>query len=299
MSASRLRSLTVVLVFLLSVVALSSAQTKASCQFHSLTAPSSSSFGLMQGINDYGTVVGSAAKAGAPGQFVGATVFSSGSTTFYSVPNSYSTGFSKRNDSGITVGSYADYNYPQHNQHGIVLHGSTLVKVNYPGAINTGLTGINKWGSIVGYGQMSGSAQTGFKLVNGSYQKIAFPGFSSSTTPMAISDTGVIVGTYDVYSPTVHGFVFANGTYRKFDYPATNVNTYLYDVNASGEIVGDYLVNTSGTFAQGFIYKNGAFKTVNYPGATNTQVWGLSNKGVIVGNWSNLYTQGAFTAVCQ
>ena len=298
MSASRLLSLTVVLVFLLSVVALSSAQTKASCQFHSLTAPSGSSFGLMTGINDYGTAVGAAAKAGAPGQFVGATVFSSGGTTFYSVPNSYNTSFSKRNDSGVVVGAYTDNNYPQNNAHGLVLHGSTLAKVNYPGAVNTALTGINKWGSIVGYGQGNGTS-TGFKLVNGSFHQIAFPGFSNSTMPMAISDTGVVVGSYDVYSPTLHGFVFANGTYRKLDYPATNAKTYLYDVNASGEIVGDYLVNTSGTFAQGFIYKNGAFKTVNYPGATNTQVWGLSNKGVIVGNWSNLYTQGAFTAVCQ
>lgn len=272
-----------------------SAQTKASCQFHSLTAPNGSSFGMMQGINDYGTVVGSAAKAGAPGQFVGATVYSSGGTSFYSVPNSYNTSFSKRNDSGIVVGAYTDNNYPQNNSHGIVLHGSTLVKINYPGAIDTALTGINKWGSIVGYGQGSGTS-TGFKMVNGSYHKIAYPGFATSTMPQAISDTGVIVGMYDVYSPLTHGFVYANGTYKKLDVPFANYGTYLYDVNASGVIVGDYL--TSGP-TQGFIYKNGGFKTVNYPGATQTTVWGINNKGIVVGNWSNLYTGGAFTAVCQ
>ncbi len=252
----------------------------------------------MTGINDYGTVVGAAAKGGSPGQFVGATVFSNRGTTFYSVPNSYNTSFSKRNDSGVEVGAYTDNNYPQNNSHGFVLHGSTLVKVSYPGAVNTALTGINKWGSIVGYGQ-GNATSTGFKLINGAYQKIAYPGFATSTMPQAISDTGVIVGTYDVFSPMTHAFVYANGTYKKLDYPATNVSTYLYDINGSGEIVGDYLVNTSGTFAQGFIFKNGTFKTINYPGATNTQVWGLSNKGVVVGTWSNLYTRGAFTAVCQ
>ncbi len=179
-----------------------------------------------------------------------------------------------------------------------MVHGSTLVKVDYRGAFNTSLTGINKWGAIVGWGQTGATAQTGFKLVNGGFQKIAFPGFSTSTVPLAISDTGVIVGTYDVYSPQVHGFVYSGGSYKKLDYPGTNVSTYLYDVNSSGEIAGDYLL-ASGSFAQGFIYKNGVFKTVNYPGATNTQVWGLNNKGVVVGNWSNLYTKGAFMAVCQ
>jgi len=299
MSAPRLLCATAIGVLLLSIIPLSFAQTNASCRFHSLTAPSGSSFGLMQGINDYGTVVGSAAKAGAPGLFVGATVYSNGSTTFYSVPNTYSTGFSRRNDSGIVVGAYADYTYPQHYSHGLVLHGSTLVKVNYPGAVSSGLAGINKWGSMVGNATLPGGAITSFKLANGKYEKIGYPGFASSTQLTAISDTGAIVGFYDVYSPQVHGFVYSNGTYKKLDYPATNVSTYLYDVNASGEIVGDYLANTSGSFAQGFIYKNGTFKTVSYPGATNTQLWGLSNKGVVVGNWSNLYTQGAFTAVCQ
>lgn len=298
MSVSCLLSATAVLVLLVSIAPLSSAQTKASCQFHSLTAPSGYSFGMMTGINDYGTVVGSANKGSSPGLFIAATVYSSGGVSFYSVPNSYSTGFSQRNDSGINVGAYADFTVPQHNSHGIVLHGSTLVKVNYPGAFNTGLSGINKYGSIVGSGQTGANVQVGFKLVNGSFQKIAFPGFSTSTIPIAISDTGVIVGIYNVYSPQVHGFVDANGTYRKFDYPASNASTYLYGINSSGEIAGDYLL-AGGSFAQGFIYKNGVFKTVNYPGATATQVWGLSNKGVVVGNWSNPYTTGAFTAVCQ
>jgi len=295
MSASRLLSAAAVLLLLLSISPLSSAQTEASCQFHSLTAPSGSSFGEMTGINDYGTVVGAAAKGGSPGQFVGATVFSTGGTTFYSVPNSYTTSFSKRNDSGVLVGAYTDNNYPQNNSHGLVLHGSTLVKVSYPGAVNTALTGINKWGSMVGYGQGNGTA-TGFKLINGAYQKIAYPGFATSTLPQAISDTGVIVGTYDVFSPMTHGFVYANGIYKRLDVPFANQGTYLYDVNTSGVIVGDYL--TSGP-TQGFIYRSGAFKTVKYPGATQTTVWGISNKGVIVGNWSNLYTGGAFTAVCQ
>jgi hypothetical protein len=78
----------------------------------------------MTGINDYGTISGSASKGS--GQFVGATVYSSGGTTFYSAPNSYSTALSKRNDSGVLVGHYGDTTYPQHYAHGIVLHGSTL-----------------------------------------------------------------------------------------------------------------------------------------------------------------------------
>lgn len=250
----------------------------------------------MTGINDYGTVSGSASKGGSPGQFVGATVYSGGGTTFYSAPNSYTTVFSKRNDSGVVVGFYGDTTYAQHYAHGIVLHNSTLAVVNFPGATDTFLNGINKWGSIVGYGRTSSGTSAGFKLMNGSYQKIAYPGFSNSTQPMAISDVGVIVGTYDVYSPVAHGFVYANGKYQKLDVPFANQGTYLYDVNTSGVIVGDYI---SGSFAQGFIYKNGAFKIVVYPGATNTQVYGISNKGVVVGNWANQYTQGAFTAVCQ
>jgi len=192
------------------------------------------------GINRWNTVVGTGVLSG--GSIVGFVRYSNGGVTTYKFPNATQTHFSKRSASGVTVGA-VDFN------HGLIVSGSSATTIDYPGAPQTILTGINKWDTMVGTYQYNDDADfgpewTGFKMwSNGSFTTIGAPG-AINTNPNSISDTGIVVGWYVSGSEAVpfaadpsHGFVLANGVYKTIDYPNA-FGTSLNDINSAGVIVG-------------------------------------------------------------
>jgi hypothetical protein len=69
-------------------------------------------------------------------------------------------------------------------------------------------------------------------------------------------------------------------------------------------VVGSYFVGPPGVQLpqNGFIYHNGQWATLNYPNALFTNLVGISNAGVIVGNATDtvggfLYENGVFKAI--
>jgi hypothetical protein len=196
----------------------------------------------------------------------------------------------KRNNYGITVGSYQNGNPVM--GHGFINNGTTTTTYNYPGAVVTAITGVNHYGTKVGnfYGAPSGNGM--FILKNGNVTVLNPPTkFSREPQASAISDTGVIVGTYALQnSPpdpdqTTHGFILANGIWKDFIYPG-RLDTYIKDINASGEMVG---LLDDGFPNYAFIYKNGRFfqPTFVLPNGTRTKTYtsvvGLSSNGLISG----------------
>lgn len=95
------------------------------------------------GINRWNVVTGEAPQSSQPFS-KGFIRYSDGSIKTYVYPSSVWTSFSRRNSQGVTVGSYGDSSYDNYI-HGFVLSGSSTATVNYPGALNTNLTGINYW----------------------------------------------------------------------------------------------------------------------------------------------------------
>jgi hypothetical protein len=245
------------------------------------------------GINQWNTVVGTGTLSdGSTGGFIR---YSNGGVTTYKFPNSGATYFSKRNKDGVTVGN-VDFD------HGLIVSGSSATTIDYPGAYQTTLTGINKWDSMVGSYQYNDDADfgpewTGFKMwKNGSFSAIGAPG-AINTYPASISDTGTVVGWYESnivpFTPYPdHGFVLANGVYKTVDYPNA-FRTFLNDINSAGVIVGSW-VNSDGT-GGGFLFVNGKFKDVLTPGGDSTAVNGINNNGYVTGTYSG----GSFIAHCQ
>jgi hypothetical protein len=272
----------VVLVF---ASILCAGQTKASCDHWTFFKNFSAS-----GINQWNTVVGTGTLG--DGSIVGFVRYSNGGVTSYKFPNATQTHFSKRNKSGVTVGD-VDFN------HGLVVYGSSATTVDYPGAPQTILTGINKWYSMVGTYQYNDDADfgpewTGFKMwKNGSFTPIGGPSGAINTNPTNISDTGIVVGWY-VGSDAVpftpypyHGFVLANGVYKTLDHPNA-FRTYLNDINSAGVIVGS-------SDGGGFLFVNGNFKDVLGPNGETTAVTGINDDGYVTGTTS----AGPFIAHCQ
>lgn len=268
------------------------AQTTASCDHWTFFTTFSAS-----GINRWNTVVG---FGGQPdGSIDGYIRYSGGGTEKFKDPNAAGptnwTFFAHRNKNGLTVGSYRDGNQ---NSHGLMFDGSTMKTVDYPGAVETILYGLNKWNSVVGIWGLGDFSQPydGFKMLKGGgLSTIAAPD-AKMTNPMSISDTGIVVGWYvkrEEHAPLpYHGFVLANGTYETLDYPKAH-RTQLNDINVSGVIAGTH---DSGYENQGgFIYVNGKFRNVTSPTMQIQSVNGINDQGYVTGTSS----KGSYVAHCQ
>jgi hypothetical protein len=251
------------------------------------------------GINNRSVVVGAAPQS--DGSIAGYVRYWNGAIRKYVDPNAAPptdwTFLTKRNALGVTVGWYRDANQ---NAHGLLLSGSGMRTLDYPGAVETILLGINKWNTVVGYWGLGDFSQPydGFQMLkNGTVTTIAAPG-AMQTNPASISDGGVIVGWYvpRLAQPPFpdHGFVLANGVYKKVNYPNAQ-RTFLNDINSSGVIAGSWY-NTSNGNSGGFLYVNGRFKNVFGPEGETTAIDGINDNGYVTGTISD---GRSFIAQCQ
>lgn len=198
--------------------------------------------------------------------------------------------------------------------------------IDVPGAVVTGVEGINSNGDVVGYYSMSSNGPShGFILRNGTLTSFDYPG-STSTIATGINDSGMIVGYADygafgflydgitftkisfphselttirginnlgdivggVNTDFGHGFELQKGRVRSITPPGTYVGAYASSVNNFGVIVGTVV---DGLDARGFVYKHGSFKRVGFPGAEQTTyALGINDSGTAVGD----YQLGAF-----
>lgn len=277
------------------------AQTQASCAFHYFQIPSSTGTSVPEGMNSWGTIVGYISQPSGSSQ--GFVRYSNGGTNIYAAPLSTSTTIMRRSGTGVNVGFYLPKGATYQDK-GFVASGSSFQSIIYPSATATYLTGINKWGSIVGYWMDVNGFFHGFELQNGKFFPITYPG-SYETVPSAINDNGVIAGTYYNTNPSgspgpPHGFTEQGGVYKTI-FMNNGDAIQLSDINNTGEIVG---ADVQGTVAQAFIYKAGVFKFISVPNSTFTAANGISPAEVVVGNASVPNSSGGsrnvnYTATCQ
>jgi hypothetical protein len=117
-----------------------------------------------------------------------------------------------------------------------------------------------------------------------------------------INNWGNIVGSYNTATST-NGFKrYSNGGTVKLGFPGAS-STFPTSINDHGMIVGSYFVGSGGQLPQnGFIYSQGSWATLNYPGSLFTDLVGVSNNRVIVGNATDLdlafsYESGKFKPI--
>ncbi len=257
-----LRALLLTLVPLLWSLA-TQAQTQANCtfKFFSPTTPFNLQDGTPvfiqpAGINDFGTIVGSAST----GPRRGLIRWANGGVT--SVKGT--SGLIARNDHGTSVG--ADLTLLQ----GISVNGSKITPIVLD--VNNGgdfPQGINNYGTIIGFyipPDLDSNDLHGFKRFNnGTTHTLDFPGAAEGHTQLfGINDDGFVVGTYTNGDYVIHGFIFHKGNWATLDYPNAPITT-LVGIANDGEIIGTAAGLENFTKITQFLYQNGTFKVISVP----------------------------------
>ena len=153
--------------------------------------------------------------------------------------------------------------------------------ISFPGAPVTHANGINNSNVIVGSYYDSKYFVHGFIYCGGKYTAVNFPG-ATMTEVLGINDNADIVGVYQLPGGlNFHGFLRHNGSFTKIDDPSAGFGTMAFGINKTGTIVGSY------DNAQGFVYENGKYRTLNAPQLSGephqTQLNGINDQGWIAG----------------
>jgi probable HAF family extracellular repeat protein len=192
----------------------------------------------------------------------------------------------------------------------------TFTTIDVPGAVYTGVWGINKAGEVVGnYGQDINVDSHGFLYSNGTFTYFDYLG-QSVTVPTSINDSGLIVGSAGK-NPVV-GFLYDGATFTTIQH-GNDSATFSLGINNAGAVVGgtgtiyatkgfemrsgrfkslkfqgEYIyvygagINNFGTVVgwaddNGFVCRRDSCQLIDFPGASKTENWGINDSGIIVG----------------
>jgi probable HAF family extracellular repeat protein len=193
-------------------------------------------------------------------------------------PGSSSTRAYGINKAGDIVGTYVVSSPVGVNSHGFLLAGGRFTAVDFPGSFGTEAYGINAAGEIVGvYWDNQGAAfgRHGFLLSGGRFTRIDGP-HAVVTRALGINDGGQIVGVYTVRGPSgIPGSEAGGLLFRLLGHPYP----YAYE------------------YGHGFVYANGRFTNVDFPGAAHgeqTLASAINAAGKVVGTYldRNYVTHG-------
>jgi len=165
----------------------------------------------------------------------------------------------------------------------------TFTKANVPGAVQTGPSGINNAGVVVGAYVDKNSVSHGYILQGKKLTKLDDPkAMAGTTSPENLNPDGPIsvVGAYNNSSGNSVGFLYKNGKYTDIPGPASAVSSLASGINDNGAIVGDYM-DTNGR-THGFLLQGKKYTTFDVPAAFGTTAAsGINKAGWIVLWWKD------------
>lgn len=188
------------------------------------------------------------------------------------------------------VGTYYD---ARGVSHGFIYVGGSYAAIDYPGADWSEVTGVNRFGEIVGfYGYNTESFFHGFvRTPGGSFTSIDREG-RWNTMPQDIGISGDIVGC--VHNPgAMFGWVLHDGTFTSETIGQGWTGYSMYTgINDAGTVVGWYW---SANFIRSFVLPfDGERTDFEFPGASNTQAWDVNLAGDVVGWYGPAATSRGF-----
>src|SRR5262249_20928903 len=112
--------------------------------------------------------------------------------------------------------------------------------IDFPGASDTEVYGVNSNGAIVGVYDAAQPINHGFLLQTGQYQDIPNP-FGTQTNAFAINDVGSItgIGYNDPSAGPFTSFILSRKTFSAFQFPGSLVSQ-LSSINNGNDLAGNF-----------------------------------------------------------
>jgi hypothetical protein len=194
------------------------------------------------------------------------------------------------NDNG-TIAGYYGVGTKQSPNKGYTLAApygaSDYTDENFPGSVQTQVTGINGSGNTVGFWVDKHGNNFGFTDINGTFTSFTDPATGTGTVNqlLGINDHNLAVGFYVDGSGNSHGYELnlTDSMFTEILPPAGGSNLSATGIDDQNDVTGFY-TNSSGTVV-GFLYKMKKFTTVAYPNAMSTEPFGINEKDEIVGTY--------------
>ena len=169
----------------------------------------------------------------------------------------------------------------------------TFVSENFPGSVQTQVTGLNNRGVTVGFwSSMNNASQVndnhGFVDVGGHFRTADFPAGSPATPPadqlLGVNDSNVAVGFYTDANGNNHGYEYDISHSRFSSVSEAGVTSLTAAaINDRGDVAGFYTNPANGN-TDGFLKtRGGQFIDLAAPGAASTMALGVSNHDEVVG----------------
>jgi uncharacterized membrane protein len=162
-------------------------------------------------------------------------------------------------------------------------HRYDFATIDFPGAVETQLLGLNNRGDVVGaYSDTQGNSHGFSYNKKDGFRTIDVPG-ASLTLASSINDSGRIVGIGIDALGIDHGFLLSGGDFTAINVPG-GVHTDALGINEQGDIVGVYDTGDV-TIQIGFVLRKGHFTSIQDPSAAplHTQLNDINDRGQIVG----------------
>jgi hypothetical protein len=161
------------------------------------------------------------------------------------------------------------------------------VNENFPGSVQTQVTGLNDLGDTTGFYVNAGGTNRGFVEWNG-----VFESFSNPSTPkvkgsvnqlLGINKNGVAAGFYVDAKGHSHAYKVNQATSVFTALKVPGVSVVATGINNAGDIVG-FSTDSAGATSSWLLSK-GHLITYQFPGGSNTQAFGVNSKDQIVGSY--------------
>jgi hypothetical protein len=202
-------------------------------------------------------------------------ILQNGTWTVIDVPGAQSTGGTNANQSGQVALSYWSEGKPWQV---MIYQAGTMTPASevpgypsiIPGAINdqgvmTGLTGDDR-------------GAHGFVGTLPQLRLLDYPGADGGyTNGQGINNAGIVVGSYLLADNTYHAFRLDGSTFSNIDVPGEARHNIAAAINNNGEIVGYYYG------PRGFLLRNGAYTSIDVPGAWATVPYWINDLAQISG----------------
>jgi hypothetical protein len=200
------------------------------------------------------------------------------------------------NSHNVISGYFGSGVLPAHPNKGYLLNPpyaqANYVNENFPGSAQTQVTGLNNDGDTVGFWVNGKGTNRGFVEWNGAYTSYTDPktphGKGAVNQLLGINDAGTAVGFYNDKNGNAHAYELnqATGQFTPIHVPGKSATASA--INNNGDVAG-FATSGSGATATTFswLLRAGRLTTLQFPGGSDTQAFGINDKDQIVGSYTD------------